>query len=256
MQTIRESILKKGRDVLNIYFTAGYPGPEDTVEIIRLLEAHGADLIELGMPYSDPLADGQTIQRSSEKALKNGMNIRKLFSQVAQAVNTTSIPVIMMGYYNQMLQYGAESFVLDASAAGIRGMIIPDLPMEIFEQEYQSLFESCGMEISFLVTPLTSEERIRKAADLSSAFLYVVSQSAITGQQGAFSEDQIRYFQRIESMHLSTPVLIGFGIHNAETRAIACRHAHGVIIGSAFIRALEAEGSLEDKVENFMQSIR
>jgi len=256
MQSIRQTIQNKGKNVLNVYFTAGHPTLESTDTIIKALAECGVDLIELGMPYSDPLADGPTIQKSSEIALRNGQTISNIFAQVKSVRNHCDIPIILMGYFNQMLQYGSEKFLSDAHDAGIRGLIIPDLPMEIYENEYQKLFQKYNMEISFLITPMTSEERIHQADRLSSAFLYVVSQSSITGKQGGISDEQIKYFNKIKSMNLKSPSLIGFGIHDKNTRDIANQYCNGVIVGSSFIRALEGDGDLKIKIKDFLKTLK
>lgn len=256
MNRITSLFSTKNKEVLNVYFTAGYPHLEDTVTVIRALENANVDLIELGIPYSDPLADGTTIQNSSSIALKNGMTLSILFDQVKKARTTQSIPIILMGYYNQMLQFGVERFLSLASSVGVDGLIIPDLPMNIYEQKYKLLFEKYNILISFLITPQTSDERIRKADKLSSAFLYMVSQSSITGKTKDISNDQLSYFQRIEQMNLSTPRLIGFGIHDHETYSNACRFSNGAIIGSEFIRQISKKESLNTIIPSFIQGIR
>jgi tryptophan synthase alpha chain len=255
MKTIRQTIQDKGKNILNVYFTAGHPTLESTEIIIKSLADNGVDLIELGMPYSDPLADGPTIQRSSEIALKNGQTISNIFQNVKNIRATHDIPIIMMGYFNQILQYGAERFLSDAHHSGIQGLIIPDMPMEIYEHEYKNLFEKYHMEISFLITPMTSYNRILQADRLSSAFLYVVSQSSITGKQGGISDEQIEYFERIKSMNLQSPTLIGFGIHDKSTREVANQFSDGAIVGSAFIRVLEEKNNLPDIIEKFILSL-
>ncbi|MBK9257129.1 MAG: tryptophan synthase subunit alpha [Saprospiraceae bacterium] len=255
MQSIRQTILSKGKNVLNVYFTAGHPTLESTGTIIKALADNGVDLVELGMPYSDPLADGPTIQKSSEIALKNGQTISNIFSQVKAVRDHCHVPVILMGYFNQMLQYGSEKFLSDAHNAGIQGLIIPDMPMEIYESDYKKLFDKYQMEVSFLITPLTSEVRILQADRLSSAFLYIVSQSSITGKQGGISDQQIEYFNRIKSMNLNSPTLIGFGIHNKTTRDIATQYSNGAIVGSAFIRILEEASDFKIKIEKFISSL-
>ncbi len=253
---IRDLILQKGGDILNVYFTAGYPSLHDTVDTIIALEKNGVDLIELGMPYSDPLADGLTIQQSSEKALKNGMTLEVLFQQIAEARKSASIPIIMMGYFNQLLQYGIEKFLRKASESGVDGMIIPDLPMYIYESRYQHLFEENNLSISFLIGPMTKEDRIRQADKLSSAFIYVVSQSSITGKSNDISPQQRQYFTRIKAMNLQSPTLIGFGIHDKNSYQIATTYSQGAIIGSAFIRALNNGDSLENNISTFIKTIR
>jgi tryptophan synthase alpha chain len=255
MKTIRQTIFDKGKNVLNVYFTAGHPTLESTEMIIKSLADNGVDLIELGMPYSDPLADGPTIQKSSEIALKNGQTINNIFHNVKNVRATHNIPIIMMGYFNQMLQYGAEKFIQDAHDAGIQGLIIPDMPMEIYKRDYQEMFKKYKMEVSFLITPMTSEERIKQADSLSSAFLYIVSQSSITGKQGGISNDQMAYFNRIKAMNLKSPSLIGFGIHDKTTREIANQYSNGAIVGSAFIRILEGSEDLSSDISKFVSSL-
>ncbi len=256
MNRVKHLFDKKDRDILNVYFTAGHPQLDDTVDIIRQLSHEGVDLVEVGMPYSDPLADGKTIQNSSQKALENGMKLDILFAQIKEAREYTNIPIILMGYYNQMIQYGEAAFLEKAKEVGVDGMIIPDLPMEIYVQAYRNLFEELGLTISFLITPETSEERIRQADKLSSGFIYVVSKSSITGTSGAISGEQEEYFNRLEAMNLDSPTLIGFGIYDQSGYNTACRHANGAIIGSAFIRALESDGKLSDKIVSFLSGIR
>jgi tryptophan synthase alpha chain len=254
--SIRESIDKAGGRALNVYFTAGFPTLYSIPTIIAALENYGADLIELGMPYSDPLADGLTIQNSSKIALENGLNLKILFEQIEVARKTTSIPIIMMGYFNQLLQFGVEDFLQLASAKGIDGLIIPDLPMDIYERDYQALFEKHNMTISFLISPMTSKDRIEQADRLSSAFIYVVSQSSITGKKGDISEDQKLYFDRIESMNLKSPRLIGFGIHDSKSFETACNYSDGAIVGSAYIRALDKAEDIVKTTASFIQSIK
>jgi len=247
---------KKTTGILNIYFTAGHPTLESTVPIIQALEKNGADIIELGMPYSDPMADGLTIQQSSAIALNNGMTLETMFSQVEEARQTVSIPLIVMGYYNQLIQYGIEKFVKRCAAVGIDGMIIPDLPMSIYEQDHQQLFEANNVSHSFLITPETSDERIRQADKLSSGFIYIVSQSSITGKTGDISQAQEDYFNRINAMKLQTPRLIGFGIHDKATKERAFQFANGAIIGSAFIRSVDGmNGQVESAIDNFFTKI-
>jgi tryptophan synthase alpha chain len=252
MKSIRQTIIDKGQNVLNIYFTAGHPTLESTIDIIISLTQNGVDLIELGIPYSDPLADGLTIQKSGEAALRNGQTISNIFAQVAEARKSNDIPIVMMGYFNQFLQYGAERFLKDAHESGVQGLILPDLPMDIYQNDYQSLFEKYHMEISFLVTPLTSDDRIHLADQLSSGFLYVVSQSSITGKSGDLNDQQNQYFQRIQDMHLKSPQLIGFGIHDKKSRMEASLYAQGVIVGSAFIRALDGSQNVKETIKDFV----
>ena len=253
---LKELFQHKKERILNVYFTAGHPTIESISKIINSLDAHGADIIEIGMPYSDPMADGTTIQESSMVALKNGMNLNHLFEQIAIARKTSQLPLILMGYYNQLIQYGMEDFVKKSAEVGVDGYIIPDLPMNIYERDHKQLFEDHNMSIAFLITPQTSEDRIRMADELSSGFIYMVSQSSITGSTGDINQDQIKYFDRVNAMNLKNPRLIGFGIHDKETKEMAFHNSNGAIIGSAFIRAIGAEqGTLEEKIDGFFQNI-
>lgn len=244
---------------LNIYFTAGYPELDDTGRVIRSLANSGVDLIEIGMPYSDPMADGPTIQQSSSVALKNGMTLEHLFGQVYQAANEVDTPLILMGYLNQMMQYGEAKFLEKCQKIGISGLIIPDLPPELYEEQYRDLFSQYGVEIIFLITPQTSENRIRKIDALSDSFIYVVSDSSITGQTKNISGDQLAYFQRIQKMKLRNPTLIGFGISDHESFQQAATYSAGAIIGSAFINRLKkshGKEDLEDTIRHFVDEIK
>lgn len=256
MNRIQQLFARKHADILNIYFTAGYPQLHDTGRLIRALAEAGADLIEIGMPYSDPLADGPTIQQSGMQALQNGMNLPLLFEQIRQARQLTDVPLVLMGYFNQMMQYGEERFVQDCMNAGVDGLILPDLPLYEYEMHYKKLIEDAGLSISFLITPQTSEDRIRAVDDSSSGFIYMVSNSAITGAKQDISDTQIAYFQRVVDMELRNPRLIGFGISNRETFQTACRYAQGAIIGSAFIKALSASTDVEEAALSFVAGIR
>jgi tryptophan synthase alpha chain len=250
------SIFKDKKDILNIYITAGFPRLDSTTTLIMELDKAGVDLIEVGVPYSDPLADGVTIQKSSEQALRNGMKLHLLFEQLASIKGKISSPLIMMGYYNQMLQFGPEDYLKHCKESGVSGLIIPDIPMNVYEHTYKSLFEKYGIEMSFLITPFTSDERIQQADKLSSGFIYMVSQTSITGKTGEISEEQIAYFQRINNMNLSTPRLIGFGIHDKKTFDTACQYSQGGIIGSAFIRSLFDQEDVSGAAEKFVNQIR
>ena len=252
---INKLFQEKKERVLSVYFTAGYPNLEDTVQVIQELVKNGVDLIEIGMPFSDPVADGPVIQYSSLIALQNGMSIRKLFEQLKNIRQSVEIPLILMGYINPMLQYGVEAFCLKCSEIGIDGLIIPDLPLDIYEQEYKSIFEASNLHCIFLMTPQTSEERIRIIDEASSGFIYMVSSNATTGAKSSVSEFQRRYFERINSLPIKNPRLIGFGISNAETFENACQYANGAIIGSAFVKALEGPDLLEKKVAGFINTI-
>lgn len=243
----------KKNNVLNIYFTAGYPALDDTGTIIKKLSDAHVDIIELGIPYSDPLADGLTIQESSQQALTNGITLNKVFDQVAKVKDDHHTAIVMMGYYNQFLQFGIDKLINRIVECGVDGLIIPDLPMDHYKTHYKSKFEDAGIAISFLVTPETSDERINEADALTSGFLYVVAQSSITGGVADVSQKQKTYFERIANMKLSSPRLIGFGIHNKETFDNACQYAHGAIIGSAFIRNLKNNGT--ESIGSFVESI-
>ncbi|MEM6397263.1 MAG: tryptophan synthase subunit alpha [Bacteroidota bacterium] len=246
----------KSSDILNVYFTAGYPNLGDTKDIILGLEAGGADLIEVGIPYSDPLADGTTIQQSSSQALANGISLEVLFEQLTEVRQQTEIPIVLMGYYNQVMQFGEERFIEFCTSAGGDGLILPDLPLAEFQNSMLSLCQQAGLRVSFLITPQTSEDRIRQIDNLSDGFIYVVSSSSITGKTRDISPQQIEYFQRIEAMNLKNPRLIGFGISDAKSFNTACQYANGAIIGSAFIRALGAGRNAGEDAKAFVEKVR
>ncbi len=229
---------EKKQRLLSIYFTAGYPHLHDTVSIALALAEAGADFIELGMPYSDPLADGPTIQASSEQAIANGMTMDYLFEQVHQIRQHSQIPIVWMGYLNPVMQYGEQRFLQHCADAGVDGLIIPDLPLHEYEAHFMKPAQALGLAFSFLITPQTPETRIRYIEQLCTGFIYMVSSYAVTGGQGGIQPEQIAYFERVQAMQLVRPRLIGFGISGPADFAIACRYAQGAIIGSAFIRAL------------------
>lgn len=243
-------------NLLNIYFTAGYPNLHDTETIILQLEKVGADLIEIGVPFSDPLADGPTIQDSGTAALKNGMTLPILFDQIEKARKNTEIPLILMGYFNQVMQYGEDAFIQKCVEVGVDGVILPDLPLFEYEKFYREKFEKAGLAISFLITPQTSPERIKKVDELTTGFVYVVADSSITGSSKGLSDAQLAYFQRIKDANLQNPTMIGFGISNNETFSSACQFANGAIIGSAFIRALTEGEELEKTIADFVGMVR
>ncbi|WP_369997754.1 tryptophan synthase subunit alpha [Winogradskyella sp.] len=234
--------LNENKKLLSIYFTAGYPNIDDTVSIIQNLEQSGVDMIEIGLPFSDPLADGPTIQASSTAALKNGMTTEKLFKQLEDIRQSVSIPLIIMGYFNPVLQYGVEAFCKKCQEIGIDGLILPDLPADVYDEDYKAIFEKYGLINVFLITPQTSEERIRYIDSISNGFIYMVSSASTTGAQSGFGETQITYFERISKMNLNNPQIVGFGISNNETFTQATTYAKGAIIGSAFIKHLTNHG--------------
>jgi tryptophan synthase alpha chain len=242
------------RGHLNIYTTAGFPELSDTLPLMRALQANGADLIELGMPYSDPLADGPVIQESSSHAIANGMTLSVLFDQLKEMRNSVHVPVILMGYMNPVLQYGFERFCADAAAVGVDGLILPDLPEYEFETEYGAIIKKYGLDFIFLVTPETSETRLRKLDELSTGFLYAVSSSSTTGGDKQMA-DISEYLKRLQSMNLKNPVLVGFGIKDKATFEAACAHAQGAIIGSAFIKAIGEAKDLKLAIKEFLDGV-
>lgn len=254
MSRIKELFKRKPSGVLNVYCTAGYPALEDTLPVMQALQEAGADLIELGMPYSDPLADGPVIQHSSQQALSNGMTIEKLMQQLAVLRPSITLPVILMGYMNPVMQYGFERFCKDAAAAGVDGLILPDLPEYEFEQEYGKIIKQYGLDFIFLVTPETSAERVRKLDSLSTGFLYAVSSSSTTGSDKNLT-DVSAYLQRLAGYQLSNPVLVGFGIKDRESFSRACASANGAIIGSAYISALGNSSDIREATLRFLKNI-
>ncbi|HEY5689564.1 MAG TPA: tryptophan synthase subunit alpha [Yeosuana sp.] len=246
--------LQENKKLLSIYFTAGYPSLTDTTTIIQNLEKSGVDMIEIGLPFSDPLADGPTIQASSTQALKNGMTTEILFNQLKDIRKSVEIPLIIMGYFNPMLQYGVEAFCEKCQEIGIDGLIIPDLPVDVYKEDYQETFEKYGLINVFLITPQTSQERIRFIDSISKGFIYMVSSSSVTGSQSGFGDNQKHYFERISNMDLKNPQIVGFGINNNATFNQATKYAKGAIIGSAFIKFLTDHSV--DEIEKFIKSIR
>ncbi|TLP81033.1 tryptophan synthase subunit alpha [Maribacter sp. ACAM166] len=246
--------LKEDEKLLSIYFTAGYPALNDTVQIIQDLEKNGVDMIEIGLPFSDPLADGPTIQESSTAALKNGMTTEILFDQLKDIRKSVSIPLIVMGYFNPLLQYGVEAFCKKCEEIGIDGIIMPDLPLDVYQSEYEAIFKKYGLRNIFLITPQTSDERIRQIDKASDGFIYMVSSASVTGSKSGFGQEQEIYFERIFKMNLKTPQIIGFGIKDAETFQQATKTTNGAIIGSAFIKHITAKGV--DAIPEFIKQIR
>lgn len=238
MNSVQKLFQQKYKNLLSIYFTCGYPELTDTTKVITELEKSGVDFIEVGLPYSDPLADGPTIQDSSQIALKNGVNLDIVFDQLMTIKETNKTPLVLMGYLNQMLKYGEDKFCQKVADCGIDTVIIPDLPMVEFENHYHQLFDKYGITNVFLITPHTSQERIKKIDNYTKAFIYVVASASITGAKGEISNQQIAYFERIKAMNLKSKLIVGFGISDKQTFNTACAYANGAIIGSAFIKFL------------------
>lgn len=246
--------LSEDKKLLSIYFSAGFPELNDTVSIIQDLENSGVDMIEIGLPFSDPLADGPTIQESSTKALKNGMNTDLLFTQLKDIRKSVSIPLLIMGYFNPVLQYGVENFCKKCEQIGIDGLILPDLPLDVYQAEYEPIFKKYGLINVFLITPQTSEIRIRQIDTASDGFIYMVSSASTTGAKQGMGEEQEAYFERIAQMDLKNPQIVGFGISNAKTFQQATKTAKGAIIGSAFIKKLSENG--KDGISEFIETIK
>ncbi len=255
MNRINTLFAQKQEPLLSIYFTAGYPELNSTLDIAEALEKAGADFLEIGFPYSDPLADGPVIQQSSQTALQNGMTVEKLFSQLKDLRKRISIPVLLMGYFNPMLQYGVENFCKACADAGVDGLIVPDLPMYEYESMYRKCFSENNLSNIFLITPQTSEERIRRIDNLSDGFIYLLSSSSTTGKSVSLSGESEEYFKRIGKMNLKNPTMIGFGISNHESFAKAAGYTRGAIVGSAFVKILSEE-NYTGKIEGFIKSLR
>ena len=251
---INQAFKDQGKDMLNVYFTAGYPKLVDTLRIATALDQAGVHMIEIGIPYSDPIADGPTIQESSTAAIANGMSIATLFEQLQDLRKQVSVPVLLMGYLNPVIQYGVDRFCQKCQEVGIDGLILPDLPMHEYLEVYKEKFAAHGIQNVFLITPQTSEERIRTIDENSQGFIYMVSSASITGAKSGLSDAQLAYFERINKMNLSSPRMIGFGISNKETFTKACQHAQGAIIGSAFIKQLSSDAS-DKAIHTFVKNL-
>lgn len=255
MNRINKLFNENKSGILSVYFTVGYPRLEDTVDIIKQLSEHGVKMIEIGVPFSDPLADGPTIQHSSHAALENGMSVKKLFSQLKDIRKVTDVPLILMGYVNPILAYGFENYCREAKECGIDGFIIPDLPMNEYLKDYKATAEKYGLENVLLITPETSEERVREIDANSDGFIYMVSSAGTTGTQNSFEENKVEYFRRINEMKLKNPTMVGFGISNKQTFESACGNSRGAIIGSAFIKAQEATKTAKEAVELLIKQL-
>lgn len=255
MNRINRCFQEANKPILNIFFTAGYPNLHDTRTIIRSLDRAGVDMIEIGIPFSDPLADGPTIQESSKQALDNGMTLKLLFEQLEGFREDTDIPVLLMGYLNPVMQYGMEAFLAKCEEVGIDGLILPDLPVSEYEMLYQKHFEQHGLSNIFLISPTTSEPRIQKIDSLSNGFIYMVSSSSTTGKTSGVSAEQLAYFDHVNSMPLKNPRLIGFGIKDADSFAQASAYAQGAIIGSAFVKMLAGSENMEKGIADFVSGI-
>lgn len=255
MNRLENLFKQKNKNILSVFCTAGFPELNSIVPVLEELQSNGVDLIEIGMPFSDPTADGPVIQYSNTIAINNGMMLKVLFEQLKGIRAKVNIPLILMGYINPALQYGFDNFLRDAHACGIDGIIIPDLPMYEYEAFYKEKFEQYKLQNIFLVTPQTAEQRIRKIDDLSNAFIYIVSSNAITGGNASIEQEQQNYFQRIKDMQLKNPTLIGFGIKDKETFDTACKYANGAIIGTAFIKTIDNSKDIKQDIKAFINSI-
>lgn len=242
--------------VLSIYFTAGFPKLEDTIPVMEAIQAGGADIIEIGIPYSDPIADGPTIQDSNMIALENGMSMKMLFDQLKGFRAKIHMPVVLMGYLNPIMQFGMEEFCKKCKEVGVDGLIVPDLPMQQYLDEYKSLFDSYGLVNTFLISPQTSEKRIREIDQNTDGFIYMVSSHSITGAKAEISADQVAYFERVKAMNLKNPRLIGFGISDAQTFSTASKYSNGAIIGSAFIKKIKDSQNLSQDIQTYLRAVK
>jgi tryptophan synthase alpha chain len=256
MDRIASLFATKKNRIISVYFTAGFPQLHDTVTIIKELAHQGVDMIEIGIPYSDPMADGPVIQHSSQQALENGMSQKLLFEQLATIRQEVSIPLVFMGYLNTIMQFGFERFCQQAAHIGIDGLIIPDIPLDVYVKEYKTIVEQYGLKFILLITPETTEERIRQIDAVSSGFVYMVSSAATTGSQQSFDTEKQAYFKRIAEMKLQNPTLVGFGVSNNSTYEAACTYANGAIIGSEFIKQLQKQSSISLAVSTLVSTIK
>jgi tryptophan synthase alpha chain len=256
MNRIDKLFKEKNGNILSVYFTAGYPFLDSTIEIVETLVEAGADIVEIGMPFSDPMADGPVIQKSNQAALKNGMSLKMLFNQLQNIRKKADIPLLLMGYLNPVLQFGVENFCRSSSEAGIDGVILPDLPLSVYTKEYQSVFEKYNLYNILLISPQSDNDRIKSIDRISRGFIYMVSSSSVTGGKGNFSDDQLFYFNRVKNLGLKNPGLIGFGISNHTAFMEACNYAGGGIIGSAFVNMLGMDGDMAENIKKFVKEIR
>ncbi|OZI06064.1 tryptophan synthase subunit alpha [Siphonobacter sp. BAB-5385] len=256
MNRITQLFQQQSQKLLNVYFTAGYPQLNDTRTILKNLQEAGADLVEIGMPYSDPVADGETIQASNQRALENGMSLKVLFSQLEGMRDEIHVPVLLMGYINPVLQFGVEAFCQKCQEVGVDGLILPDIPADVYEEEFKPTFEKYGLLNIFLITPQTTEKRIQYIDEVSQGFIYMVSSASITGAKTGISAEQEAYFDRIASLNLKNPRLIGFGISDNQSFEQASKNANGAIIGSAFIKAISQSSDLPSTIQTFVQGIK
>jgi tryptophan synthase alpha chain len=253
---IIELFREKKENILSVFYTAGFPALNDTIRISELLENAGADIVEIGIPFSDPVADGPTIQASNKTALDNGMTLRLLLEQVKEIRKRVKLPIILMGYLNPVMQYGVEKFIKDAAAVGVDGLIIPDMPVYEFQENYRELFKNVNLCNTFLISPTTSEERIRKIDDITEGFIYAVSASSTTGAKSTFSTEQVDYFDRLQKLKVKNPVLIGFGISDHGTFSKACAYGAGAIVGSAFVNLLKDSVDFEKDIKRFVNTLK
>jgi len=256
MNRIDTLFQQKSNNILSIYFTAGHPTLDSTSTIIKTLASEGVNMIEIGIPFSDPIADGPIIQKSSHTALENGMSVRTLFNQLKEIRKTVDIPLLLMGYFNPVMQYGVEKFCSTCSEIGIDGTILPDLPLDIYLNDYKAIFDKYNLYNIFLATPQTSDKRYKQLDAESKGFLYMVAASSTTGIRQNFEDYQVAYFKRVENLSLKSPRLIGFGISSQKTFLHACKYANGAIIGSAFVTILEQNGDLRKNIQDFIRSIQ
>ncbi len=255
MNRIKELFQNK-KDILSLYFSAGYPNLNDTVPILQSLEEAGADLVEIGIPFSDPLADGPTIQKSGEQALKNGMSLKVLFEQLADVRKKVKMPLILMGYLNTVHKYGIEAFAEKCNEVGIDGVILPDLPFQEYLDVYKETFDKNGVSNIFLITPQTPEERIKLIDENTNGFIYMVSSASVTGAKKGLVDSQLQYFERVKDLNLKNPALIGFGISDKESFNATCKYAEGAIIGSAFVKLLGEAKDVDAEIKTYIKSIK